>query len=290
MDYARLLQDNFPDWNLFDPWDGYFDDCYDVDVLGSGYYSLVVQCPWDTDLVIKFGFGRGCMEKEYEDEDTAAFWQDAWLTWMSFCVWYKKNVEDTKYLPDLKYLEFGEHVYAAVMPKYKETAAQFKERTDLYTFGKKASSCLPAKESRHIDSLCQYESIMDAESKRWKPPSLIPLYYRQKEYADVKRILQHPLCPKITDLHDANVMFDWDGHAVITDPCSSSDTFTPDRVAVLREQGFTTVVAKPRTPDLNGDFYRSARNWRVGNVHKIYCDYLIHVMDKEFMDQIRRAA
>ena len=195
-------------------------------VLGCGHYSIVIACPFNPNYVIKVGHGAG---------GNGDIMLDGWLSWAAFSMMLHQEGKDYPFLPVVHDIVFGTSqewtrgIYVALIDKYD---FEWKEVRDCNT-------------DVDIDIHKYYDAVRDAmEIVQWGYTS--PMYKARVEKGNaivnqVLEVLEHPMCPVLSDTHTGNFMVDlYNAVVVITDPSSSDYTMKPHRGRIFNNLGINT--------------------------------------------------
>jgi hypothetical protein len=185
-------------------------DCYGADigdVVGSGNFSIVFECPWDDTKVIKIGHGGM--------GNIGDIYNDGWLEYALYCMKRQREGSINPLLPTVHklYVSDCEDWFAALLERYEGTANGYGYTDDMKLKGKTARAIM----SRNRYTM---PSKPDAEYAAWA-----------KELAD------DPLFPIVDDIHEGNIMYTSDGRVVITDPSSSTCASHHELTHVMRKMG-----------------------------------------------------
>lgn len=188
-----------------------------VEKVGSGNYSMVVDCPWDDNSVIKIGYG---------DLGNGDYMNDGWVSWAAFCMTVSPNGEH-KELPLIRHIVFKDDLFCAVIKRYAGTVQNIDtieyESLAQYTEVRESMAALKQQDSKIcISSMREY-------SKVYAPRHVIDR---------INLWATHPDVPRCTDTHSQNMMVDLDNNCVVlTDPSSQDYKVRSAKVDIFKQLG-----------------------------------------------------
>jgi len=177
-------------------------------LLGSGHYSCVIECPWDVTKVIKIGHGPDA------DGD---YWSDGWLSWAAFSM-YMHTIGDAPLLPKVHSIVFKDSCFVALIDRY-ECAWDERDGSEAY-------------EGNESELDERYYAIQRAMENSWGFDHDVS----EEIEAEAKALLEHPLCPSLNDTHSGNFMLNG-RYLVITDPSSNDYSMRSHKEAIMRKLG-----------------------------------------------------
>lgn len=186
---------------------GYYGTELVGEVLGSGNFSVVFDCPWDDTKAIKIGHG-GLY-------DIGNIYGDGWLEYALYCMKRTREGMKNPLLPDIHklYISTNEDWFVALIEKYDGTFDSGNLTKDMQCKMRTARSII----GRGGYSL---PNEPDAEYAAY-----------------AKQLVADPLFPRCSDMHEGNFMYTDDGRIIVTDPSSNNTQPHSEIARLLRQIG-----------------------------------------------------